>query len=188
MSASKSPEDSASPGDSQPSESPAAASGTLEAKAQPTSAPNAAQNKAGAADDQPKRSNVSAKNEVVETLDASKPSPPKSPPPPPPPPPNQPPIDASKASSNAPRLVVVDVEAEKRKDYVRLIVTIGLLSMLLIVIVWACRETASWPDHWNQTKEMLQIIFPALTGLIGSVLGFYFGAATKNSTDSDKSG
>lgn len=186
MNASKSPEDSTSTGDSQPSESPVSVPAAPESKTPPAPASNPARNEAGAADNQQKRSNVPANNEVVETLDASKPSPPKSPPSPAPP--NQPQIDASKASSNAPKLVVVDVEAEKRKDYVRLIVTIGLLSMLLIVIVWACVETASWPDHWNQTKEMLQIIFPALTGLIGSVLGFYFGAATKNSTDSDKSG
>ena len=96
-------------------------------------------------------------------------------------------IDASKPSSKTLKEVIVDVESEKRKDYVRLIVTVGLLFILLLVIVWACVETASWPAHWNQTKEMLQIIFLALTGLIGSVLGFYFGSS-RNTTDSNKSG
>jgi hypothetical protein len=69
---------------------------------------------------------------------------------------------------------------EKQRDYVRLIVTVGLLLMLGWVIVWSCFESASWADHWAQTKEMLQIILPALTGLIGSVIGFYFGSGINN--------
>ena len=95
-------------------------------------------------------------------------------------------IDASKASDNAPKEVTVDIE--KRRDYVRLIVTLGLLFMLFVVIVWSCIEAASWPNHWQQTKEMLQAILPALTGLIGSVIGFYFGASSKGAVDSNKSG
>ena len=35
----------------------------------------------------------------------------------------------------------------------------------------------SYPALWAQTKEMLQIILPALTGIIGTVIGFYFGTA-----------
>jgi cytochrome bd-type quinol oxidase subunit 1 len=66
---------------------------------------------------------------------------------------------------------------EKRRDYVRLAITVGLLAILAFVVVWACIESASWKDHWDQTKEMLQIILPALLGLIGSALGFYFGTA-----------
>ena len=65
---------------------------------------------------------------------------------------------------------------EKRRDYVRAVVTIGLLVIFAYVVVWACIESASWPKHWEQTKEMLQVILPAITGLIGSALGFYFGA------------
>jgi hypothetical protein len=68
-----------------------------------------------------------------------------------------------------------------------LIVTIGLLSMLGWIVVLACIASSSSPDHWAQTKEMLQMVLPALTGLIGSVLGFYFGSATKGS-NSNKSG
>jgi hypothetical protein len=70
---------------------------------------------------------------------------------------------------------------DKQRDYVRLIVTVGLLLMLGWIIVWASIESASWPNHWQQTKEMLQIILPALTGLIGSVIGFYFGSGVNSS-------
>ncbi len=74
-------------------------------------------------------------------------------------------------------------QQEKQRDYVRLIVTVGLLLMLAWIIVWASIESASWRDHWEQTKEMLQMILPAVTGLIGSVIGFYFGSGV-NSTSS----
>lgn len=100
---------------------------------------------------------------------------------------NVPSIDASKPSSSAPKIKIDPVDPETRRDYVRLIVTVGLLLMLFIVIVWSCMESASWPDHWNQTKEMLQTILPALIGLIGSVIGFYFGSASKGTADSNKS-
>ncbi len=66
-------------------------------------------------------------------------------------------------------------------DHVRKYVTLGLLAMLGWVILWASVESASWPAHWAQTKEMLQTILPAITGLLGSVIGFYFGSNTNSS-------
>lgn len=60
-------------------------------------------------------------------------------------------------------------------------VTAVLLVIFGWVVVWACVESSSWPAHWSQTKEMLQIVLPAVTGLIGSVIGFYFGS-TENKT------
>jgi len=83
---------------------------------------------------------------------------------------------------SAPRLQLQSYIPEKHRDYVRLIVTVGLLAMLGWVIVWSCIEAASWPSHWAQTKEMLQTILPALTGLIGSVIGFYFGSRGNESS------
>jgi hypothetical protein len=64
--------------------------------------------------------------------------------------------------------------------------TVGLLLMFGWVIVWASTESASWPAHWEQTKDMLQIILPALTGLIGSVSGFYFGSGAAQSGEQKK--
>jgi len=82
----------------------------------------------------------------------------------------------------APRLELSNYIPEKKRDDVRLIVTVGLLLMFAWVIVWASIESASSKDHWDQTKDMLQIILPALTGLIGSVLGFYFGSGGASKT------
>ncbi len=75
---------------------------------------------------------------------------------------------------------------EKQRDYVRLTVTIGLLVIFGYLVVFASVESASWPAHWGQTKEMLQIILPAITGIIGTVIGFYFGStATRDHRDDD---
>ena len=67
--------------------------------------------------------------------------------------------------------------SEKQHDYVRLTVTVGLLAIFGYLVVFASVESTSWPSHWQQAKEMLQIILPAITGIIGTVIGFYFGSA-----------
>ncbi len=69
---------------------------------------------------------------------------------------------------------------ERQRDWVRLIVACGLLLILGYLVVFATVESASYPSHWQQTKEMLQIILPALTGIIGTVIGFYFGTTAAN--------
>jgi hypothetical protein len=86
-------------------------------------------------------------------------------------------------SQSQPSVLLSPYIPEKQQDYVRLTFTIGLLLMFGWVIVWASIESASWPSHWDQTKDMLQIILPALTGLIGSVSGFYFGSRGNSKTD-----
>ncbi len=74
---------------------------------------------------------------------------------------------------------------ERQRDWVRLIVACGLLLILGYLVVFSTIEATSWPAHWSQTKEMLQIILPALTGVIGTVIGFYFGVtAVANGSDS----
>jgi hypothetical protein len=90
---------------------------------------------------------------------------------------------AADDNGTAPRLALKTYNQDKQRDYVRMIVTVGLLLMLFFVIIWSCIETASWSDHWEQTKEMLQTILPALTGLIGSVIGFYFGSGVKGNNN-----
>lgn len=89
----------------------------------------------------------------------------------------------SKAATPAFRMsseaVAVDkvYSPERQRDNVRLVVTCGLLGILGYLVVFATIESASYPAHWSQAKEMLQIILPALTGIIGTVIGFYFGTA-----------
>ena len=75
---------------------------------------------------------------------------------------------------------------EKQHDYVRLTVTLGLLIIFGYLVVFASVESSSWPAHWQQTKEMLQIILPAITGIIGTVIGFYFGSAARRDNTDDE--
>ena len=98
------------------------------------------------------------------------------------------PLEVLPASRSAgPRAVSIKPEndlkpysPERQRDYVRLVVACGLLLILGYVVIFATVEASSYPQHWTQTKEMLQIILPALTGVIGTVIGFYFGTTTRD--------
>jgi hypothetical protein len=72
-------------------------------------------------------------------------------------------------------LVTPEQRNQRIQEWVRATITWSFLVILVLVIVWSCIESRSWNDHWIQTKEMLQMILPAVTGLLGSSLGFYFG-------------
>ncbi len=48
----------------------------------------------------------------------------------------------------------------------------GLLAILMLGAIWS--SSASWTD----TKEMLQILTPIVTLVLGSILGFYYGTTT----------
>ncbi len=102
--------------------------------------------------------------------------------------------DASLGARAEPLDSVVSVGAkayspERQRDNVRLIVACGFLLILGYLVVFSTVEAASYPAHWSQTKEMLQIILPALTGIIGTVIGFYFGTSAlgQASSQSDDS-
>jgi hypothetical protein len=62
---------------------------------------------------------------------------------------------------------------EKIRGYVTLAATIvfGLLVMCFL----AAAFTAS-NDAWLRVKEAMQSVLPAVTSVLGTVLGFYFGS------------
>jgi hypothetical protein len=73
---------------------------------------------------------------------------------------------------------------EKRRDMIRsyiaysftLIFALTILAALYVVI-W---RNSSWP----QTKELIELLLPAETALIGSAVGFYFGSKAAASDSS----
>ncbi len=71
--------------------------------------------------------------------------------------------------------LVVQYDPEPRRDTVRAIITISLIAALCGVVGYAFYSTHG---DYEKTKDLLDKLLPALTGLIGSALGFYFG--TKN--------
>jgi len=50
-----------------------------------------------------------------------------------------------------------------------------ILSPLVLIPVTALIAPTALIDIWAVTKEWLQLTLPAVTGIVGSALGFYFG-------------
>ncbi|MCU1349663.1 MAG: hypothetical protein JWO56_2693 [Acidobacteria bacterium] len=72
----------------------------------------------------------------------------------------------------------VEIEARKprglwvvREEVVRAAVALLLLGLLTYIVVEAFQRAKSWDD----TKELLDTLLPAVTALLGSAVGFYFG-------------
>jgi hypothetical protein len=56
---------------------------------------------------------------------------------------------------------------------------ITLVSACTFFLVIAFYLSASWlaaPQSWPQIKEAMQAILPAVTSVLGTALGFYFGS------------
>lgn len=56
------------------------------------------------------------------------------------------------------------------QEAVRAIVTVLFIGMLAYVIYYAAHG-----PNWKDQKDWLGVVLPAVTGLLGSALGFYFG-------------
>lgn len=77
--------------------------------------------------------------------------------------------------SNPEPQIALKYDPEPRRDSVRAIITIGLVAGLFVVIGFALYSTHG---DYEKTKDIVDKLLPALTGLIGSALGFYFGSKT----------
>jgi hypothetical protein len=61
-----------------------------------------------------------------------------------------------------------------RQEWTRVFLAFAFVVLLGVVIVWSFERTSNWSD----TAELLDRLLPALTGLLGSAVGFYFGTRT----------
>jgi uncharacterized membrane protein YfcA len=50
-----------------------------------------------------------------------------------------------------------------------------LLTVAVVILSFRSANQAGWPE----VKEWLTIVFPAVTGLLGSAVGFYFGERSR---------
>ncbi len=66
-------------------------------------------------------------------------------------------------------------DPEPRRDWVRAGITVLLILTFIGIIAFALYSTRGNKDTFDRTKEMIDKLLPALTGLIGTALGFYFG-------------
>ena len=69
--------------------------------------------------------------------------------------------------------VKLKYDPEPPRDRVRAAIALGLLAALLMIMGYALYSTHG---DYDRTKEMLDKLLPALTGLLGSAIGFYFGS------------
>ena len=60
------------------------------------------------------------------------------------------------------------------QEVVRASLAIFFAIILLVTIIYAFANV-SGPD-WTNVKELVQILLPAETALLGSAVGFYFGS------------
>ncbi len=78
----------------------------------------------------------------------------------------------------AKQLVTVKYDPEPRRDWIRAGITLGLIAALLGLMGFALYSTHA---DYEKTMVVLDKLLPALTGLIGSALGFYFGSKNSQS-------
>jgi hypothetical protein len=77
-----------------------------------------------------------------------------------------------KARRKEPSSARLKYDPEPGRDIVRAAIAVGLVLAFLMTIGFAFYSTHG---DYAKTKEMVDKLLPALTGLIGSALGFYFG-------------
>jgi hypothetical protein len=69
-----------------------------------------------------------------------------------------------------------DAKIATRQEWVRAVLAVMFVLLLALVVIWGFLRTSGGVE----TTELLDRILPAVTGLLGSVVGFYF--ATKQSS------
>lgn len=69
------------------------------------------------------------------------------------------------------------VRAEERRAWQQELVRSGLAILFTCIFIgtvaYAC--WAATTRHWTEAKDLIQILLPAETALVGSATGFYFG-------------
>ena len=60
------------------------------------------------------------------------------------------------------------------QEVVRALLAFTFVIILVLTIVFAFQNVSG--PNWTNTKELLQLLLPAETALLGSAVGFYFGS------------
>ena len=86
-------------------------------------------------------------------------------------------IDETQPSGqHVPKPVLIKEPAgTRRTDFVRAGIAGWLLALVTIIIFYA-EISANNKDSWVQGEKVVNILLPAVIGILGSVIGFYFGS------------
>jgi hypothetical protein len=60
------------------------------------------------------------------------------------------------------------------QEHARLWIAVGLIGILALTILGAF--IGAFSSNWTNVKDLLQLLLPAETALLGGALGFYFGS------------
>lgn len=83
-------------------------------------------------------------------------------------------VDKESLRKSTPKTASKEYFDKRSVSWTRLIVSI-LLTLIFAAIVITIM-VAGVIGGWDQTKEATQIVLPVVTGIYGTVLGFYFGS------------
>lgn len=65
----------------------------------------------------------------------------------------------------------LDVRVALRQEGMRTMLALLFVILFGVTLVWALFRAKTW----DETRELLEMFLPALTALLGSAVGFYFG-------------
>ena len=81
-----------------------------------------------------------------------------------------------KVFADGPATLEFEVSVLKRREWVRSTVTIALTAIFAIVLLSPIVALFGAADRVDPILEILQVLLPAITGILGSTLGFYFAS------------
>ena len=67
-------------------------------------------------------------------------------------------------------------DADKYHDWVRSITNFSFLGIFAVTIILSFCAAIWRGSDWTNVKDLLQLLLPAETALLGSAVGFYFGS------------
>ncbi|HEY4037151.1 MAG TPA: hypothetical protein VGL94_24610 [Ktedonobacteraceae bacterium] len=67
-------------------------------------------------------------------------------------------------------------DPEQQHDVVRTIITCSFILIFSLTILGSFVVVIWFNSNWASTKELVQLLLPAETALMGSAIGFYFGS------------
>lgn len=69
---------------------------------------------------------------------------------------------------------------EQQHDVVRTIITCSFIFIFGLTILASFAIVIWFNSNWASAKELVQLLLPAETALMGSAIGFYFGSQKAN--------
>ena len=69
-----------------------------------------------------------------------------------------------------------DYDPEPARESIRGQVTLAVAFCFFAVIVFYLYQASRASTTWPQIKDAMQAVLPAVTSVLGTVLGFYFGS------------